>query len=195
MPPHPTYLRSILTLRSHPGLRLGLPSCLFPSGVPTTTLYTLLLSPTCATCRAHHTLLDLITVINAEHKAPRYELPYWCWKVPGATVRNMVVPTTRRLCCVARYKAIHGVRWLGGWWTMWQRVAVMASVGRQQGKPRKLGTMVGNMAHIRRRHMLALCTMCVYCLCYGGKITLCRSVYGCQTRRRVSLTDRRDVSQ
>jgi hypothetical protein len=38
MPPHPTSWRSIVIVSSH--LRLGLPSGLFPSGLPTKTLYT-----------------------------------------------------------------------------------------------------------------------------------------------------------
>ena len=42
--PHPTSWRSILMLSSH--LRLGLPSGLFPSGFPTKTLYTSLLTQT-----------------------------------------------------------------------------------------------------------------------------------------------------
>jgi len=42
-PPHPTSWRLILILSSN--LRLGLPSGLFPSGFPTKTLYTPLLSP------------------------------------------------------------------------------------------------------------------------------------------------------
>jgi len=59
IPPHPTSRRSILLLSSH--LRLGLASGLFPSGFPTKTLYTALLSPIHATCPAHLILLDFIT--------------------------------------------------------------------------------------------------------------------------------------
>ena len=42
-------------------LSLGVPSCLFPSGFPTKTLYTPLLTPLRATCPAYLILLDLIT--------------------------------------------------------------------------------------------------------------------------------------
>ena len=45
--PHPTSSRSILILSSH--LRLGLPSCHFPSGFPIITLYTPLFSTIRAT--------------------------------------------------------------------------------------------------------------------------------------------------
>jgi len=52
---HPTSWRSILILASH--LRLVLPNGLFPSGLPTKTLYTPLLSPIRATCPAHLIIL------------------------------------------------------------------------------------------------------------------------------------------
>jgi len=59
IPLHPTSWRSILILSSH--LHLGLPSGIFPSGFPTKTLYTPLLSPIYATCPTHLILLYFIT--------------------------------------------------------------------------------------------------------------------------------------
>jgi len=54
LPEHPP-----LILSSH--LLLGLPNVLFPSGIPTKTVYTPLLSPIHATCPAHLILFDNIT--------------------------------------------------------------------------------------------------------------------------------------
>ena len=69
IPLHPTFWRSILILSFH--LHLGLPSGLFPSGFPTKTLYTTLLSPIHATCPAHLTLLDFITrtILGKEYRS------------------------------------------------------------------------------------------------------------------------------
>ena len=67
--PHPTSWISILILSTL--LRLGLPSCLLPSGFPTKILYTPLSSPIRATCPAHLILLDFITrtILGKEYKS------------------------------------------------------------------------------------------------------------------------------
>ena len=69
IPLHPTAWRSILILSSHQ--HLGLPSALFPSGFPTKTLYTPLLSPIRATCPTHLILLEFITkkILGEENRS------------------------------------------------------------------------------------------------------------------------------
>ena len=57
IPPHPTSWRSVLILSSH------LPICLLPSGFPTKTLYSPLLSPIRATYPAHLIFLYFVTHI------------------------------------------------------------------------------------------------------------------------------------
>jgi len=63
-PTKPIYLKRILILSSN--LRLGLPSGLVPSCLPTTILYAFLTSPVRAICLAHLILLNFITLTFGE---------------------------------------------------------------------------------------------------------------------------------
>ena len=72
--PHPNSQRSIFILSSL--LCLGLPSCLFHSGFPTRTLYTLLFSSIRATYPFHLILLDFITrtIFGGQYRSLRPSL-------------------------------------------------------------------------------------------------------------------------
>ena len=72
--PYPEPARSspyphILILSFH--LHLGLPSGLLPSGIPTKTMHTPLLSPIRVTCSAHPILVDFITrtILGEEYRS------------------------------------------------------------------------------------------------------------------------------
>jgi hypothetical protein len=71
-------------------LRLGLPSGLFPSGIPTNILYAFLFSPIRAACPAHLILLDLIILIILGEE---YKL-----KTDNIKSRNARRDTYRHIC-------------------------------------------------------------------------------------------------
>ena len=94
IPAHPPFWRSILTLSSL--IHLGLPSGFFPSGLPTKTLYTPLLSPTRATYPAHLTLFDFITrTILGEQDRP---LSSSLCNIPK-TLRNFAIQPLNFISC------------------------------------------------------------------------------------------------
>ena len=72
--PYPTSWRYILILSSH--RRLGLPSGLFPSGFPTKTPYTTLLSLIRSTWPAHLILHDFITrtILGEQYRSLSFSL-------------------------------------------------------------------------------------------------------------------------
>ena len=65
-----------------PHLHLGLPSGLFPSGFPTKTLYTPLLSPIHAICPAHLILLHLITRTISGEQDRSFSSSLWSFSTP-----------------------------------------------------------------------------------------------------------------
>ena len=89
MPLHPTSWRSFLILNSH--VCLSRPSGLVPSGFPTKSLYAPLLFPIHATCPAHLTILDLITltILSEECRSLSSSL---CSFLRSAVISSLLVP-------------------------------------------------------------------------------------------------------
>ena len=92
IPPHLTSWRSILILYSH--LFLGLPSGLFPSGFPTKTLYTPLLSPIRATWPNYLILLDLIAqkILGEQYRSSS---PSLCSFLHSPVTSSLLGPTSK----------------------------------------------------------------------------------------------------
>ena len=86
---HP--LGSLFILSSH--IRLGLPSGLFPSGFPTETLYTPLLSSIHATQPTHVILLDLITRIILGERYRSLSSSFWSFLDSPVTL-SLLGPNT-----------------------------------------------------------------------------------------------------
>ena len=97
-PHNPTSWRSILILSSH--LRLGLPSCLFPSCFPTKTLYTPLLSPMHTTCPAYiiRLVLNTRTILGEQYRSLSSSLCSFLHLVPFRPKYSPQRPILKHLC-------------------------------------------------------------------------------------------------
>jgi hypothetical protein len=107
--PRPICLSSILIFPPH--LRLCLPRGLFPSGLPTKTLYALIFYSMCATRPAHLILFDLIDLIifSKDYKKLAIE------KIPRFDSRQVRDISVRRRLRGGSGVHVQGCRATGAW--------------------------------------------------------------------------------
>ena len=110
-----TSWRSILILHSH--IILGLPSCIFPPGFHTKTLYAPLLSPIRATCPTHLVILDFITrvILGDQYSSLSSSFSLtknqasWNFVCPAPEVTWRTVSIMIRVVLLSPYLCIRGV--------------------------------------------------------------------------------------
>ena len=130
--PYPKPARSIPCstphfLKIHPNIifpsRLGLPSCLLPSGFPTKTLYTPLPSPIHTTCPTHLIILDFIMqeILGKQYRSLSSSLCSFLHSiVTSSPLRTSILLNTvfsdtisLRFCLILKDKALYPYKTTG----------------------------------------------------------------------------------